>query len=261
MGYAEQSADLALGHQLDELRTGDLARFDPDDGVFEIVGRRSRFVKPFGLRIDLDDVERALHTSAPGEVAVGGDDEQIVVVAPGADVAALASATARLTGLPGSRITVRGDTPVPRTASGKVDSVALRRLAAPVATREAASMSDGRDGRSEALVMAYAGTLGVRGVRPEDSFVSLGGDSLSYVECSIRLEAILGRVPPDWHHRSIRELASIELPRRRLSRIDTTVLLRAVGICLVVATHMRVGSGPVAHTCCWPSPGSTSPVS
>ena len=45
---------------LDELATGDLARYDADDGVFEIVGRRSRFVKPFGLRIDLDAVEADL---------------------------------------------------------------------------------------------------------------------------------------------------------------------------------------------------------
>ena len=54
MGYAQHPDDLAEGALLDELRTGDLARFHADDGVFEIVGRRSRFVKPFGLRIDLD---------------------------------------------------------------------------------------------------------------------------------------------------------------------------------------------------------------
>ena len=34
----------------------------------------------------------------------------------------------------------------------------------------------------------------------EDStFVSLGGDSLSYVEMSVRLEQSLGHLPADWH--------------------------------------------------------------
>ena len=49
LGYATSQADLARGADVDELATGDLARFHADDGVFEIVGRRSRFVKPFGF--------------------------------------------------------------------------------------------------------------------------------------------------------------------------------------------------------------------
>ena len=60
LGYATAQDDLALGATIDELATGDLGRYDPTDDVFEVVGRRSRFVKPFGLRIDLDAVEVAL---------------------------------------------------------------------------------------------------------------------------------------------------------------------------------------------------------
>ena len=69
---------------LDELATGDLGRFDAAAGVFEIVGRRSRFVKPFGVRIDLDVVERELARDVRGEVAVGGDDDARRRRAPGA---------------------------------------------------------------------------------------------------------------------------------------------------------------------------------
>ena len=78
------------------------------------------------------------------------------------------------------------------------------------------------------------------GVAPIDStstFVSLGGDSLSYVECSLRLERLLGHLPTDWHIRPVSELEAITV-RRRVQRLDTTVLLRAVGICAVVSTHM-----------------------
>ncbi|MGE3588740.1 MAG: AMP-binding protein, partial [Ilumatobacteraceae bacterium] len=57
LGYAVERTDLVRGRDIDELSTGDLARFHEDEGVFEIVGRRSRFVKPLGLRVDLDAVE------------------------------------------------------------------------------------------------------------------------------------------------------------------------------------------------------------
>ena len=40
--------------------------------------------------------------------------------------------------------------------------------------------------------------LGVDVIADTDTFVSLGGDSLSYVEASIALEALLGDLPPDW---------------------------------------------------------------
>ena len=58
LGYAESPADLALGREVDELRTGDLAR--EVDGLFEVVGRLDRRGKVFGLRLDLDGLERHL---------------------------------------------------------------------------------------------------------------------------------------------------------------------------------------------------------
>ena len=57
LGYAEHPDDLGSGREIDELPTGDLARYDPVGDVYEIVGRASRFIKPFGVRIDLDEVE------------------------------------------------------------------------------------------------------------------------------------------------------------------------------------------------------------
>ena len=59
MGYAETREDLARGHDLTELRTGDLGRQDAD-GLWRVVGRRSRFAKVLGLRVDLDQVESGL---------------------------------------------------------------------------------------------------------------------------------------------------------------------------------------------------------
>jgi hypothetical protein len=56
---------------------------------------------------------------------------------------------------------------------------------------------------------------------------------------ALRLEEILGALPPDWPTLSIGELAAHPRPanRRFGARLDTSVVLRAVAITLVVATH------------------------
>lgn len=231
LGYAAAPADLALGATLDELRTGDLGRFDPDHGVFEVVGRLSRFTKPFGLRIDLDAVEDRLRP-ALGEVAAGGDDTRLVVAAPGAEVERVRALAAAATGLRPGLVVPLVDAPLPRTASGKVDHAALAAAADATAEDPAAE--------APSVSAVLASVLGRRELDPAESFVSAGGDSLSYVEATARLERLVGQLPDDWHHRPVAELEALAPAGRRRSRVDTTVLLRAVGICTVVATHMHL---------------------
>jgi acyl-CoA synthetase (AMP-forming)/AMP-acid ligase II len=234
LGYATQQDDLALGATLDELATGDLARYDETADVYTIVGRRSRFVKPFGLRIDLDAVEAAL-ASAGYEAVVTGDDERVVVGAPGAAPAAVVDHVARLAGLPAGAVHIDTDE-VPRTTNGKVDYDALRRRAA---TAAGAATAPPSATAVASVADVYATVLGRDDVAPDSTFVSLGGDSLSYVECSVRLEERLGRLPADWHLRSVAELdAGSGARRRRLARLDTTALLRALGVGAIVSTHM-----------------------
>lgn len=234
MGYATCPADLADGAVLTELRTGDLGRFDAERGVYEIVGRRARFVKLFGLRVDLDRVEHEVRAIAP-EAAVAGDDERIVVCAPGADPERVRRCAAELAGVPSGAVAVITDLPVPRRAAGKVDYAAI--LDADRATRAAqAPVPDDPDG---GVADIFRLVLGRADVAPDATFVSLGGDSLNYVECSIRLERRLGRLPADWHLTPVAELERSARPTR-VPRLDTTVLLRALGICAIVATHMRL---------------------
>src|SRR5690606_30992271 len=101
----------------------------------------------------------------------------------------------------------------------KPDYRAIAALAAPVTTSAPASL--------EAL---YAEILGCPQAGPGDSFVSLGGDSLSYVEMSIRLEEALGHLPAGWHLTPIGELAPAEGPARPGRTVETNVLLRALAI-------------------------------
>ena len=244
MGYATEPADLFRGHDLTELRTGDLARFHTDDEVYEIVGRRARFVKPFGLRIDLDELERRLVDRLAGTdgdiVAVAGDDSIIAVAAPSAEDAAVVDAVTDLTGLPASRVVVDRRPAVSRLASGKVDYAALLDAATEQAGSGDDTTKDEHVDTSTRIRRIYAVVLGRHDVSADDTFVSLGGDSLSYVECSIRLEQVLGDVPADWHLTPICELATVQHRRRWLPRVDTTLVLRALAICLIVGTHMRV---------------------
>ncbi|MFW2335966.1 AMP-binding protein [Ilumatobacter sp.] len=243
MGYASCVADLGLGHELDELRTGDLARFHAADGVYEIVGRRSRFVKPFGLRIDLDQVEEAVAGSPlVDEVAVAGDDDRIVAYAPGADPERVGRLVVAATGLPARSVSVF-DRAIPRTPSGKVDGGAMLDAAGELPAGSP-GVDPGVAAQPADPAGVFAAVLGRADIGPDDTFVTLGGDSLSYVECSIRLERELGRLPQDWHLVPVSALAAAAAPRHRLARVDTTVVLRALGICLVVATHMRVWHVP-----------------
>ncbi|WP_421121625.1 AMP-binding protein [Aquihabitans daechungensis] len=232
MGYGLEPGDLALGPTDRSLRTGDLGRFDEHSGTFEVVGRISRFTKPFGLRIDLDRVEQDLRRRHP-EATVGGDDEVLVAVVPGADRVEVEADVAAVTGLPSSAVAVVVDRPVPRTAAGKVDQVALRAMAA-VRTADP-SASDGAL-RPSHLV---AQVLGRPSLGPDETFTSAGGDSLSYVEASVRIEELIGALPDDWQHRPMAELDRLS-PGARDHRVDTTILLRAAGICAVVATHMHL---------------------
>ncbi len=57
MGYAENIQDLKLGN-LNNYRicTGDIATFDKD-GYYFIIGRKKRFIKILGKRINLDEIE------------------------------------------------------------------------------------------------------------------------------------------------------------------------------------------------------------
>ncbi|MDO6709359.1 AMP-binding protein [Aliiglaciecola sp. 2_MG-2023] len=59
------------------LATGDLAYFD-EDGDYFIAGRKSRFLKLFGLRIDLDEVERKLLELGITGLTTGNDNYLVI---------------------------------------------------------------------------------------------------------------------------------------------------------------------------------------
>ncbi|MDW4571283.1 AMP-binding protein [Microbacterium sp. M3] len=267
MGYAHGPDDFALGRTVTELRTGDVARLRTD-GLYEIVGRMNRFVKVFGLRLDLDRVEHLLADEGI-EVRAASADERLLLFATSERAAARArERAAALTGVPARVIGAYAVDEFPRTSNGKRDYAALVRFADVhdrTATTAAAGPATPAAVTPETVRELYAALLGKPDAGLDDSFAGLGGDSLSYVEVSLRLEDLVGTLPRDWPTRTPRELAAAAAPpqppvadveadaasaraaaaaavqpwRRRLAwtRLETPVVLRAAAIFLIVATH------------------------
>lgn len=74
MGYAESSSELYRGDETGGvLRTGDYAKRD-DDGFYYIVGRKKRFLKLFGNRVNLDEVETLIKARGYDCACTGVDD-------------------------------------------------------------------------------------------------------------------------------------------------------------------------------------------
>ncbi len=256
MGYAETRADLSRPAELTELATGDLGRFIPGTDLLEIVGRARRFVKPLGVRVDLDRLEARLAQLDLTAACTGTDTQITIAVEAGGDPGQRAEQGCRdafvaVTGLPRGCVRVVSCPTLPRTASGKIDHPAVQALGS---ASSAADEPGGAGGASPDLLVGIASVLGLAAaeVDPEATFVDLGGDSLSYVQASALLESQLTEVPAQWHLMPLGELARLPRIRRaadaggttarwvRPTTIDTTAVLRAVGICAVVGTHMGV---------------------
>jgi acyl-CoA synthetase (AMP-forming)/AMP-acid ligase II len=260
LGYATQPADLALGRTVDRLRTGDLGRLAPD-GLFEVTGRTSRYAKVLGHRVDLDRVESALR-SAGRDVRVAGREGLLAVSVraggQGFTAGAVRRAAAAAARAPVGAVCVVEVEDHPMLPTGKVDHQAILTIAESTRATGTPPVAP----VAGTVASMYAAALHRGSVRPESTFASLGGDSLSYVEVSLRLEALIGDLPRSWHVMPVRELQALadsaqERPAApaarpseggdarpsRLKRwcrprtVETSVWLRAVAILLIVGTH------------------------
>ena len=80
LGYATCREDLLKGDENHGvMHTGDLARRDAD-GCYFIIGRLKRFLKIFGLRIGLDEVERMIKEEYKTDCYCKGNDEKLVIL-------------------------------------------------------------------------------------------------------------------------------------------------------------------------------------
>lgn len=77
LGYAECGEDLIRGDERHGiLETGDMAQFD-EDGFYYIVGRKKRFLKIYGNRVNLDEIDRLIKGEFEIEAASSGKDDHL----------------------------------------------------------------------------------------------------------------------------------------------------------------------------------------
>lgn len=224
MGYAHGADDLWRGDEVARLRTGDIGRI-ADDGLLEITGRLGRFAKLFGLRIDLDELER--HLGRLGFESLCVERDGVLVVGTTGNPPEAREAVVGRLGIPPGSVRVEHLVELPLTSSGKPDRSGLG--AAPV---------DQPAGDEVRGVLSRC--TGATAVGDDDTFVSLGGDSLSYVEASTALERVVGTLPAGWHTLPVSQLERLGGRRSPLASVDTTVVLRALAIALVVGSHASV---------------------
>ncbi len=121
LGYAESGTDLARGDERHgRYETGDLARRDAD-GYYTIVGRKRRFLKMFGKRTNLQEVEHILRQHF-GEIEVacaGTDDNLYIFVTQEALVPEIVPFLSAKLGLHHTAFTVKYIAEIPKNASGK----------------------------------------------------------------------------------------------------------------------------------------------
>jgi amino acid adenylation domain-containing protein len=176
-------------------RTGDLVRRTPEGELFYL-GRMDNLVKIRGVRVELEEIERALRAAyaALGDIAVVlADGEQLVAFVTPADVdrEALAATAKRLLPavmIPGRFVPLAA---LPLLPNGKSDRRALTARAR-LHRRELAPERRPQTPSEQRLAALWSSLLQRDDIARDDSFAGLGGDSLALAELLLTLEKTPG---------------------------------------------------------------------
>ena len=256
----------ALSEDPDDLiyMTGDLGRVR-SDGKIEIFGRMDSQIKIRGVRIEPTEIEDLLLRQggvrdAAIATRVDANDNKILL----ALVVAEAPLPPQEEGAQANRLreALRAELhpamvparfvfveSLPYLPNGKINRKAISAL--DLDTQE--NKRDRRAALGESTKEERALVAGLEGIlnTPIDdltkSFVEMGGDSLSHIQASLVVEDVLGWLPDGWDRISFSDLASRRKSgRSRLTKVNTTVILRVLAIVAVVLVHtgaLRVGGG------------------
>jgi acyl-CoA ligase (AMP-forming) (exosortase A-associated) len=247
--------------------SGDTVTRDTD-GFIYYVGRRDEMIKTSGYRISPTEIEESVFASGKVAVAaaIGVEDDilgQAVVVfavpRPGValDGAAILAHCRRT--LPAymvpRRIVERSELPL--NPNGKIDRKALAReyagepppkQSADALDRPLSFLARWRDEVLDLLGLRrktfasvadiFRWTFPDRTISPKDSFHSLGGDSLSYVNLYTGLSSHFGRLPDDWAERPIAALERLDR-QRSVSAVSPDILLRVIALFALIVLHLK----------------------
>ncbi len=243
------------------LVTSDLGEWR--SGLLYFLGRADDVINLGGIKVSPDLVEDAMATElshrdeycvvrVPDELRGDGVLVALLMASKISDqhVTAVCESALRSLGVQGtSSLYVQRFATLPRTDSGKPRRREIATLfksprgepGGPVRFRARSPISRllVRHDRSDVRALFERAFPG-RTFDDDATFVSLGGDSLSFVELSVKLESAIGHLPAGWQNLSVRELMTTPRKSAWLHDVDTTVFFRCIGMIAILMGHFDV---------------------
>lgn len=125
MGYAISDKDLSTeANNNNLLHTGDLAERD-EDGFYNIVGRKKRFVKIYGNRINLDELEDLIKAVVSDVACAGTDDNLQIYITDKKYMDLVKKYVTKKTGLHFKAFNINIIESIPKNLSGKTSYAEL----------------------------------------------------------------------------------------------------------------------------------------
>lgn len=233
------------------LQTSDLGHMK--DGYLYFDGRADDLINTGGVKVNPDMLEARIGKllGQGGKIVVAKvpdalRGEGVLVVAESTDLAvdrlrsAAADALTELGLFAGDALHVRVVQAIPRTATGKPlrrllseEFVELSKVIVPVAGRATES-------RAEDVQTFFQKFFPGQSIGPEDSFETMGGDSLSYIQFSMGFEDRFGPLPKGWESLTVGQLEKSTATERGSfwRRLDSATLTRAFFMICIVALHL-----------------------
>ena len=120
LGYARNCYELANGDSNNGvLKTGDMVKMD-SDGYYYIVGRKKRFLKLFGNRVSLDQIEQKINEAGYHCACVGLDDQMKLYTTEKSNMGKINKFITEYFNLNKSRFSIIYIETIPRNDSGKI---------------------------------------------------------------------------------------------------------------------------------------------
>lgn len=231
------------------LRTNDLGHMR--DGYLFFDGRADDLINCGGVKVVPDQLEERIrsHFEPDSRIAVAkvpddqrGDGVLVAIQAGSPELGRLRdvaiAALLEMGVAAGSALHVMAVDEIPVTGTGKVRRSVLaeqfvsQRLTVPVETNVPTS-------RISDVISLFRHEFPGQAVRPEDTFESLGGDSLHYIQFSLSFEQRFGSLPINWEKLSAAELQrDIGANKKSIWRqLESVTLARAFFMICIVALH------------------------
>ncbi len=235
------------------LETNDLGRIE--NGYLYYDGRADDLINSGGVKINPDLLEARIAKS----LGLGGQlvvakvpdalrGEGILVASEASDIDAdrlHAAATAALGELgvnPGDSLHVRIMPALPRTATGKPQRRLLTeefvRTIGTASVPAAPAPPKAADGDSVAAF--FHEFFPGRTIGPDDSFETMGGDSLSYIHFSLEYEERFGALPSRWEGLTVAQLENsrANTAPSHWRQLESATFTRAMFMICIVALHL-----------------------